>query len=196
METFYVRDHAGYVTVVESDKYEARNHGLFEFTNGARTVASFPINGVVSVVEADNAFKAIFLNEEQETEETHDVCLDGQFDELFGSEAFFDAVAEIIDNYCCPDDEEEDEAEPESAEDTSEAAEQGAQGPLPILTVLKATHKASGKPCEGFITPEGKFVDFYEGGNAKKGLDMYNSGEKGWLSQNPTEFTFSEVENG
>jgi hypothetical protein len=203
MATYFVRDNQGYVTVVEADTYRTDDAGVgvFEFFNAKGLLAaSFPINTTLSVVEADDAFQGIFPDDDMEIEESRpeetdgldaeedDVCLDCRFDEFLDSEAFFNAVMDVIDAYCSPEEEEEEKPEvPEVSETKPEL--------LPQLKVLKATHEKDGHINYGFITPIG-FVDYHEKQTAVEGLKLYNNGEKSWHYANPADYTFTEVDNG
>jgi hypothetical protein len=69
---------------------------------------------------------------------------------------------------------------------------------VPQLTVLRGVHKTTGKRVCGFLTPDGLFVDYFEGeeADAREGLASYKEGDRTWHYENPDDYTFTEVENG
>jgi len=194
MAKYYVRDTFGYVTVVEAEKYAVTGTtGTFDFfkewipnansSSGQTLAASFPMGGVVSVIESDGAFVDIFPHEEETDPETDDVCLDCRFEDFLDSEAFVTAVAEIaadvVAEYCGTP----SEPPPDVVK-------------FPRFKVLKATHRGDEEVTFGFLTPHNTYVDFSSPASAKSGLESYKKNAWGWSEQDPADYTFSEVENG
>jgi hypothetical protein len=126
MSEYIVKTYSNRNLVIEADGYHACNDNHYEFytesENKRTTVAIVPHSpNIFSIIkneaEKSDHYYVYDWNEEDRKEaefpapEPSDVCLGCQYSDLLGSEAFYDAVWEIVDSWHGPDEDAEELAE-------------------------------------------------------------------------------------
>ena len=169
--------------VIEADRFSLRSSSTYEFIAGGNLVASVPAHNVFAIVQWDADISDYYFSDHDlddnfnrpfsghsnlarsansPEDDTDDVCIDCRNEELFDSQEFFNAVADVFYALTEPDDEESNPPEPSNH-----------------ATAPKVEKRFTDMVEYGFVTPKG-WVGFSDEKSALEGAQQYANGHTSW----------------